>query len=101
MKQRSRPEVRRDQILAAALTLAAANGYKHITREGVAVRAECSPGLVTHYFSTMAQLKRAVMRAAVTQCVVAVVAQGLADRDPHARKAPAALKAQALSSLSA
>ena len=101
MKQRLRPEVRRDQILAAALVLVQAEGFSHITRDGIAAKAECSTGLVSRYFKTMPQLKRAVMRAAIKAKNAAVVAQGLGVRDPHAMKAPEDLKKQALALLAA
>src|ERR1700761_1389168 len=87
MHQRLRPEVRHDQILAAALKVAVKVGYQNITREAVAEKAKCATGLITHYFTTMKQLKRAVMRAAVVQSNVVVIAQGLTAKSKYALKA--------------
>jgi AcrR family transcriptional regulator len=100
MKQRLKPEIRRDQILAAALVLAERDGYHNITRDAIAERASCSTGLVTRYFSTMLQLKRAVMRAAVKQEIVRVVAQGMVDKNQYAMRAPPALRERALATIS-
>lgn len=101
MSKRYSPETRQDQILAAALVLAGKVGYRNITRQAVADGAGCSPGLVTHHFSTMPQLKRAVMRAAVRLGNANVVAQGLVVKDKHATKAPDTLKARALALIAA
>lgn len=101
MHQRLRPEVRHDQILTAALKLAAKTHYSRITRDGIAERAKCSTGLITKYFTTMPQLKRAVMRAAVKQGFVPVIAQGIADRDRHALKATGKVRKEALALLAA
>jgi DNA-binding transcriptional regulator YbjK len=94
-KSRANPGLRKDQILNVAIGLAKEQGYHKITRDGVADAAGVSMGLVTRYFGTMKQLKKAVMRAAVKQAIPEIVAQGLANGDDHAKKAPAELKAQA------
>lgn len=95
MRKRLKPAHRRRQILDAALALAERQHYATMTRDGVAEAAGVSMGLVTRYFSTMPQLRRAVMRAAVADGNVAVVGQGLAHRDPQALKADATLRAAA------
>lgn len=92
---------RRSQILAAAIEVAKIDGYQWVRRTEVAQRAGVAVGLVNKYYGTMIQLKRAVMRAAVEQRIVPLVAQGLADGNEHALKADAALKAQAAQHLQA
>lgn len=92
---------RQAQILAAAIEEAKVDGYQWVRRELVAKRAGVSVGLVNSYYGTMIQLKRAVMRAAVEQRIVPLVAQGLADGNEHALKADADLKAQAAQHLQA
>ena len=101
MHQRLRPEVRHDQILTAALKLAARTHYSRITRDGIAEKAKCSTGLVTKYFTTMPQLRRAVMRAAVVRGVVPVIAQGIAAKDRHAMKVTGTVRKEALALLAA
>jgi AcrR family transcriptional regulator len=88
-------EVRRDQILDAALALARKGNYMNITRDRIALQAGVSPGTVSGYFGTMPNLRRDIMRAAIRAGAVEVVAQGLANRDKQALKAPAELKAAA------
>ncbi|HWI02368.1 MAG TPA: TetR family transcriptional regulator [Acidimicrobiales bacterium] len=93
------PNVRKEQILAAALRRAKVQGYNRVTREQIAADAGCAPGLVSNYFGTMVSLRRDIMRAAIRERVLPVIAQGLAAHDPHARKAPDELKQAALATL--
>jgi AcrR family transcriptional regulator len=96
---RLNPKDRKEQILAAALDLSVKHGYTRVTREGVAVAAECSPALVSSYFGTMIAFRRDIMRAAIRRQVLPVIAQGLAAQDPHAKRAPDGLKQAALAEL--
>lgn len=95
-KSRADPTLRKDNILSVAVGMAKTEGYNHINRDRIAEAAGVSMGLVTRYFGTMGQLKTAVMRRAVKQGIAVIVAQGLANGDDHARKAPAWLKADAV-----
>jgi AcrR family transcriptional regulator len=49
-RTRKRPEQRREEILAAAATIALDGGLERITLRAVAERLGVRPGLVTHYF---------------------------------------------------
>lgn len=98
--KRMAPADRREQILDAAVGMAKDIGFQKITRDGVAVRAGVAMGLVTRYFGTMCQLRRAVMRSAVRRGVIPIIAEGLAIGDPHARKAGPELKARVISFIS-
>lgn len=95
IKTRADPGERRKQILFVAVQTAVDIGYNKVTRENIADRAGVSEGLIGHYFSTMPKLKRAVMRYAVQHDVAEIVAQGLTNGDPHAKKASSELKKQA------
>lgn len=95
-KKRANPALRKEHILNAAVSLAKDVGYQRITRDGIAERAGVSMGLVSSYFGTMVQLKNDVMRRAVKQGILEIIAQGLAAQDDHAKKAPKALKQQAV-----
>ncbi len=98
-KGRTDPALRRDHILDAAIELAKRSSYDKITRDAVADRAGISVALVSRYFGTMPQLKRAIMWAAVTREVPEIIAQGLAQKDKHAAKAPEGLKSRAVALL--
>ena len=101
MKQRTRkhPADRKAEILTAALHEARAVGYRAVTRDAVAVRAGCSPALISAHFGTMLQFHRAVMSAAIARSDLPVIAQGLAAGDPKAQRAPEAVKRAALEGL--
>lgn len=85
----------RDKILAGARRAAQKIGYQAVRRRHVAEAAGCSPALVSFYFGTMDNLRKEMMRDAVTRGDTAVVAQGLAAGDRIARRAPAELKQKA------
>ena len=81
------PSARKAAILDAAIQCASVAPYTDVTREAIGARAGCAPGTVSHYFSTMAKLRRALMREAVVRGVVSIIADGLARSDPQARRA--------------
>ena len=83
---------RKQEILAAAVTVAFHTGWMKMTRSNVAFQAGVAEGLVNRYFSTMTQLRRAVMRHAVQNDMVKIVAEGIALRDAAAMKASEELK---------
>jgi len=99
LKKRANPTLRKESILSAAVLLAAKHGYLRVTRDQIAEAAGVSGGLVTRYFGTIAQLRRDIMRKAVSSGQLTVLAQGLAADDPHAKKAPAEMIQKALTSL--
>lgn len=99
MQIHMKPADRKKQILDASVKIAKTRGYNHITREDIASEAQCATGLINRYFQTMLQLRRAVMRAAVKQGVLEIVAQGIVAKDPQAMKASEELKNRALASL--
>lgn len=100
-KKRLLPADRETEILEVALRLAAAKGYTRVTRDEIATAAGCSSGLVSRYLGTMTQCRRLLMRKAVEREIVKIVAQGLADGNQHAKKAPPELKARAAQLLAA
>ena len=90
---------REEEILKVALGLAKKHGYTKITRGDIALSAKVSPGLVSKYLGTMTALRRTIMRQAVARRIPEIVAQGLADKNRYAIKAPDELKNLALSVL--
>lgn len=90
---------RKQEILAAALVLAERDGLTTMTRDGIAVEASVSTGLVNAHFGTMAKLRRAVVGEAVRVGCLPVLAQALAMRDPLACNAPDELKRAAAFSI--
>lgn len=92
MTKRLDPQVRKDQILAGAMKLAQKNGFDKVTREDVAKEVGIANGLVSRYWGTMAQLRRAIIREAITSENLTIIGQGLAARNGNALKAPEALR---------
>jgi len=90
---------RADELLAAALSLAESQGYQNISRKQIADSVNVCEALVTHRLGTMPNVRRAIIRQAIVRRNLAVLAQGLAARDPHALKAPDELKQQAAACL--
>ena len=95
MTQRQQPIDRTRELLAVALRLAAAQGWRSITRDDIALAAKVSPALVSARLGTMEQMRRSVMRQAVATRCVPVVAQGLAMKDRQAMRADESLRAEA------
>lgn len=95
------PKVRKAMILAVAVNLAETVGLNGLRRDEVAKAADVANGLVSRYFNTMPQLRRAVIRSAVHTENLTLIAQALAMREPEAMKASDELKKKALATLSA
>ncbi len=103
-KEYLKKDVRRDQILSAAMDIALTDGYDKLTRDGVANRANVAAGQVNRIFNTMPQLKRAVMRSTVSQLelnpsndrLLMILAKGLSMGETPALKASQELKKAAL-----
>lgn len=89
----------KDQILTAALTLAAKHGYLNVTRQAIADATGFATGTISWHFATMAQFRRSLMRAAVDRKDLAVIAQGLALKNAYALKASLPLRQQAANSI--
>jgi DNA-binding transcriptional regulator YbjK len=100
IKTRTNPALRKQYILAVAVEMAIANGYNKITRDKIAEAAGVSMGLVSRYFGTMQQLRRFIIRTAIHEHIPEIIAQGLANGDDHAKKAPDDLKAKAINLIS-
>lgn len=92
-------DTRKLAILAAAMTEAKQRGYSNVTREAIAARADCATGLVSHYFGTMVCMKRAIMSEAIRTRELRIVAQGIVDGHPKAKRAPEELRRAAVATL--
>lgn len=93
------PKRRLDELTTVAMVLAQRRGYLAVTREMIAEHAKVSPALVSHYLGTMKNLRRTMVRKAIDEPVLSVLAQAIAARDTHAMRAPDELRKRALASL--
>lgn len=85
-------EQRTNDILAAAVRVAERDGYSTLRRDAIAAEAGCTGGLVTIRLGTMDAVRRSVMRHAIRDRKLRIVAEGLAAKDRHALKAPPELR---------
>lgn len=93
--KRLAPEVRQDQILEAAIRLSEKQNYRHITREQIAKKVGCAPGLISFYFGGMLELRHKVMSVAIERENLTILMQGLVCNDPMACRAPKKLRQKA------
>lgn len=101
MSKRLAPDVRSGQILAAAVKLAKAKGFAALTRDSIAEEAQVSTGLVSNYFGSMDDMRNEVMKVAVRDEILPIVAQGIVANNRFAKRAPVTLRQRALASLAA
>lgn len=99
MQKRMKPKDRKAEILTAAVVAAQALGFTRFRLVDVAAQANCSTALVILYWSTMEQIRRAVMREAIRTEALPVLAVGIAIDDPRCRKLPTELAQRAIASL--
>lgn len=78
----------KDRILQAAVRLSLLSSYRDPSRSKVARLAQCSENLVSHHFGDMDGLRDAVITHGVKYSIPALVAQGVACKDPIALEAP-------------
>ena len=63
MARRSIEDIRKAELIVAALDVVAEDGHDAATVQRIAARAETSPGIVHHYFGDKHRLMLAAMRA--------------------------------------
>lgn len=98
--RRTDKETRIDHILSIAMGVAERNGFNKLSRATVAEESGVSDSLIAYHFGTMIEFRRKIMRQAIKEERLGIIAEGLAIRDSHAQKAPDELKTRALASLS-
>ncbi len=77
----------KDKLLREAIKLAVKQGYRNIKREDVAQKAGVSAALINFYYGTIQNLQKEVMRYAVKERVLNLIAQGITLRDKIALNA--------------
>lgn len=98
-KKRVAADLRREQLLHAAIEISLAIGYKEVTYKQIADRTGVSAALVTKYFPSVRHLKQLIMLRAIKKEVLEIIVQGLADKNILATTLPLELKRKAAESL--
>lgn len=101
MSRSINPQHTKAALTQVALRVAVKVGFTNLSQAKVSTAAGCAYGTITARFGTMTALRRDVMRAALAERCLPVIAEGLALRHPTATKAPQELKDAALRTLSA
>lgn len=96
MSKRLKPEVRKEQVIDAALRLAGQSHYLEVGREDIAAALGFSASTIRYHFKTLTQLRNDLVRAAIKRNDLAVIAQAITAKHPHAVKASPELRRQAL-----
>lgn len=93
------PTDRKASILDAAVIAAEKVGFTSVRQADIAKQADCAYGLITTYFKTMTQMRRAIMRAAVARGNLKLIAQGIANNHPAVSNLHPELRNKAIQSL--
>jgi AcrR family transcriptional regulator len=99
MRNRKLAKDRRDEVMTAALVLSVAVGYTRVTRDMIALHVGITPQAIQYHIGTMAALRRDIMRKAIADECLPVIAQGMALRDEHALRASSELLCRARAAL--
>jgi AcrR family transcriptional regulator len=88
----------KDDILKAALELAARNGIAATGRDDIAARVPCAGGSVSYHLGDAKHLRRAIVEAAIERRNLRVVGFAIGERHPSVQgdKIDATLRADAL-----
>ena len=92
-------KIETSRVLEAAAFIAQRDGFNNVTRESIAQKAGVSTGTVSHSFGTMIKLKRSVMRYAIQNNILDIIAVGLSIKDKTAMKIDDSLKKRVLATL--
>lgn len=91
-RSRLSAEDRKKQILACALKVSETIGYKNINRYHVSEKINVSDALITNYFKTMANLRKQILKLAVEEENLIVLAQAIVFKDAKMLKISKILK---------
>lgn len=97
--KRLKPEVRKEDILRTALPLAEKLGYTKVSRETITDSIGITGPALNYHFGTMTQFRRELLRYAIKNESLLVIAQALSSKVHCVQKAPKELQRRALESL--
>lgn len=82
----------KEQILTAAVKMATKQGYKNVTRDGLADTMGVAAGAITYHYENMRKLRNAIIETAIQSENIKIFTEALVDRHPLAIIAPQRLK---------
>jgi len=78
--------LRKNMLLQIGLDLAKHHGYTNVSKYKIADKADVSPSLVAKVLGTAVNMRRDIMRYAIKNQCLSVMAQGMVLRDPKILK---------------
>lgn len=96
VKYRANPTLRKEHILSVALKLSENNGVDTVQRNHIADSAGVSVALVSRYFGTIKKLRRTIVRAAIKQENLPVIAYAIISHNTCVKKISIELRTKAL-----
>lgn len=96
---RLNPDERYKQLLESAVEVAKTSGFNEMTHTLVALHAKVSKATVFKYFETIFKLRTDVMKVAIEQELLPIIAAGVVARNEVALSASDDLKKKALASI--
>lgn len=96
---RLNPDKRYKQLLKSAVSVAETSGFNDMTHQAVAVHAGVCKATVFKYFQTIFKLREEVMKVAITEELLPIIAAGVVARNETALSASDNLKEKALASV--
>ena len=98
-EKRLNPKVRKETIIIAAFRVARKpGGWSRMTRAAIAKEAHCAEGLISKYLGSMDSVRRIIMKRAIKNEYMELIAQGIASGEPAAMALSPVLKHKAISS---
>ena len=94
-------DIRRRQIMGAALKLAERRGLHAISMAEVAAEAKCSRPLVIRYLGNSEQFKKELLAEAIRTNNLKVIAQGILLKSRACLRLPQEKRAEALAAINA
>jgi|SRR5690606_5627829 len=98
-RQRLDPEIRKQQILDAAINISIQKGYRQLTRQAVANKLCCAGALINHYYGDIDSLRDIVLKTAIEKEIMPILAENYGTRGKETSNLSPALKEKVINYL--
>lgn len=93
------PEIRKQQILDAAINLSIQKGYRQLTRQSIANKICCAGALINHYYGNIDNLRDIVLQIAIEKEIMPILAENYGTRGKETSHLPTQLKEKVINYL--
>lgn len=98
-RQRLDPDIRKQQILDAAIDLSIQKGYRQLTRQSIANKIRCAAPLINHYYGNIENLRDIVLQIAIEREIMPILAESYGSRGKETSHLPTPLKEKVINYL--